>query len=530
MFGTLSRAQRSVTVNKESQPAAGTDGTEILAWMDEAYPIIRTSRWASALTVDGIDLLDALISQVYLEFLAYARNQRSSPADRNRTMDRRLMAQRLNSRLQQLRQRRAGMRLSASVEKEAVIFWPRDITHIKQQIPVATALSEMGITARFIACKARIFDQLRAEGMSAIFTDAVWRSRISGAKKEGVSQTRILDNEPGILFPRLAGSDEQQQLIELLRNCLKTLLPAAHEAVAITRATFERISPSVLVVGNDITIEGRTACLWAKRTRMATACLMHGVAVTPLSRAHRADRILVHGEAGRRHLVKHGINSANIEVCGAPYLDYDMRQTGITDSRLRQRFGLGQGKSWVLVATSGPGNKVSSDHHQAVIENVMRLSTRFPSVTFVAKLHPKDKIEYYREAQKKFPDSSLHLIQPNESGLPTDIFYWLQGCSLVLTGASAVAVEAMLMDVPVITVDFADELSNVDFIESGATIHVKTFMELEVAMHRVLHSPEQLAGVKHQATRFLANTFDIRDGCESARRAARAIMSLVRIQ
>lgn len=160
----------------------------------------------------------------------------------------------------------------------------------------------------------------------------------------------------------------------------------------------------------------------------------------------------------------------------------------------------------------------------------MRLSTRFPSVTFVAKLHPKDKIEYYREAQKKVSRFIVAFNQPNESGLPTDIFYWLQGCSLVLTGASAVAVEAMLMDVPVITVDFADELSNVDFIESGATIHVKTFMELEVAMHRVLHSPEQLAGVKHQATRFLANTFDIRDGCESARRAARAIMSLVRIQ
>ena len=44
----------------------------------------------------------------------------------------------------------------------------------------------------------------------------------------------------------------------------------------------------------------------------------------------------------------------------------------------------------------------------------------------------------------------------------------------MLTGASAVAVEAMLMDVPVVTMDFCNEIHGVDFIDAGATIHVNT--------------------------------------------------------
>ena len=56
----------------------------------------------------------------------------------------------------------------------------------------------------------------------------------------------------------------------------------------------------------------------------------------------------------------------------------------------------------------------------------------------------------------------------------------------MLTGASTVAVEAMLMDVPVVTMDFRDEIHEVDFIDAGATMHVRTGEALVEAVAEIL--------------------------------------------
>ena len=47
-----------------------------------------------------------------------------------------------------------------------------------------------------------------------------------------------------------------------------------------------------------------------------------------------------------------------------------------------------------------------------------------------------------------------------------------------------VAVEAMLMDVPVITMDFCDELHGVEFIDAGATLHATSIADIEFAFAR----------------------------------------------
>src|SRR4029079_7481214 len=134
----------------------------------------------------------------------------------------------------------------------------------------------------------------------------------------------------------------------------------------------------------------------------------------------------------------------------------------------------------ILVATSGPGHRISHEHHQVVIANLARLSAEFPDVPLVVKLHRKDRLEYYQQALDR--RHRLILVREESSGFPRGIFEWLSGCSVVLTGASPVAVEAMLMDVPVVTMDFCQEIRGVDFIDAGATTHVQTSDALSEAV------------------------------------------------
>ena len=78
------------------------------------------------------------------------------------------------------------------------------------------------------------------------------------------------------------------------------------------------------------------------------------------------------------------------------------------------------------------------------------------------------------------------VVAEETHGFPRGIIEWLQGCSVVLTGASMVAVEAMLIGVPVITMDFCNEIREVDFIDFGMTTHVTTPEALEATGRDVL--------------------------------------------
>ena len=63
----------------------------------------------------------------------------------------------------------------------------------------------------------------------------------------------------------------------------------------------DQMKPWTLVVGNDITPEGRSACMRARGDSMPTACLLHGtIGGWPLHGYHCADKVLVYGPRPRR--------------------------------------------------------------------------------------------------------------------------------------------------------------------------------------------------------------------------------------
>ena len=179
----------------------------------------------------------------------------------------------------------------------------------------------------------------------------------------------------------------------------------------------------------------------------------------------------------------------------------------------------------MLVATSGPGHSVSLAHHLTVIENLLAVSAHLPELAFIAKLHRKDNPQHYHELAAKHPAKRRLIVVPAGSpGVPDNILDWLQGCRAVLTGALMVAIEAMMMNVPVITMDFAQELSGVEFIDAGATRHVRTLAELEDRLRAVL-----AAGAGSEplpaTTAFLRDAFFALDG-HSSDRVAELLLSL----
>jgi len=488
--------------------------------MKHALPVLHASPWGSALTYRGIDVGEVLFSPFYEVLMRCVRSgERQVVAQKK---DAFLLS--VRRRLRRIGQDRQAKRYSVALLPARILFWPRLPSHVRQQVPVARVLGKLDIEYRFVACQARIAEALRMQGFFVTYAHAEWAALAAEAQALAAQRATAFKADPGRL-PVLSAGVAQQIIMAQLRRCLQQQLAPAYEAIAFAQAMLQTAEPSVLVVGNDITIEGRAGVLTARKQGIQTATLMHGtVAGHAHHRVHLVDCMLTFGTADRAFFLSMGMLPERVQVCGAPYLDERPRQTGKLHPDVRRFLGSRAGDPCVLVATSGPGFSISHAHHIQTIEHVMRLSALLPEVTFIAKLHPKDRLSYYQQAKAQVPDSRLRMVPHGTRGVPTDIFDWLQGCNIVLTGASTVAREALLMDVPVVTMDFANEVHGIDFIDAEATLHVTSPEALEASVRSLVADgpPKEM---KARVLNFLENSFHKLDG-QASRRCAEALLAL----
>lgn len=523
---TRSRATGAVNGDAKSVDVNTGDGgtrTNVVDWLIKLRAELEGSAWQKILDLDGISALDVLVSPIYLAALdVVRRGAAGAPACSTRRGIRDfayLMKHAAGAVVARMR--------SAKPSQVDVLFWPRDVTHIQGHAPVAKALRKNGEQVAFFACQPKVQQMLDQARWPAVSPYAAWPDRLRMARRDALERVKALLAVDAISVPQIANVNlDQEVLVETLRNRLAQFLPLACQAVTNAQLALEQFGPKALVVGNDITFEGRAGALVARKKDIPSVVLMHGsFAVHDIQRLHIADKILVYGEAYRNALLHDGIEESRIEVTGAPYLDGIPTPSGRMHPLIARRLRISSETPVILVATSGPGHVVSEKHHAFVIQQIARLSARMPDVAFLVKLHRKDRIDYYHPIIRQIPYAKLHIAPHGARGYPSSIFDWLQGCRMVLTGSSTVALEAMIQKVPVVTMDFVGEISGVEFIDASATVHVTSPDELELAVRNLLYTPEVYQENMQNAARYIASAFFRVDG-HSSERAAQAISAI----
>jgi predicted glycosyltransferase len=500
----------------------------IIAWIEQIVPRLRDSHWSPALEINGVDILESLRSPLYNALLNLSRRQtnQSVVTTSRLKIPGFIREGRCPLFIQSWLDEQQGKRISGDPYQTQIIFWPREPTHVKAQIPVAEALGQLGVSYQFVACRPRIVDSLQTLGFQTVFTRAAWPRLVTETRQETKHLLRCLAGDPEIKLHGFPAPVTSERIFNTIRQMLWDLAPLVTETAAVATALIEQFAPDVFVVGNDITLEGRSCCFVANKFGIPTVSLMHGMVAGALHHYHIVDKMLVYGLKDKRYLMACGMSNSRVVVTGAPYLDSLPQQRGDIHPNIQVKLNIASNQPMILVATSGPGNSISHKHHLATIENIMRLSSRLTDVLLVARLHRKDRLIYYEQIQRRIPESRLVIIPNGEPGFPSDIFDWLQGCALVLTGASTVAVEAMLMGVPVISMDFADELRQIDFIDAQAVLKAMSLDELEMMIQRVLNNPSQIANTLARMRTYIADAFYAMDG-KSSLRCAHEIKELI---
>lgn len=415
----------------------------------------------------GVDLAEACLGPIHLEL----RKAQTGPLRNREAVDLSLRGHIRKAVGDTLRDRWKAFEVAAdssAPSRRAVLFWPRELNHLDEMLPVARALRRRGLSAHVVSCHRNVFRACLEQGEKACFLPQEFPSvdpvALAAASKPWAWRRRVGARAGN------AEADAESVVARTIRACGAIVA----RTCGYTDSLVSAFDPEGFVVGNDLTLEGRTTALVARERGIRSFAIMHGqVTGSELQGRHIVDRFLVFGERPRRVLLRLGNDAEQVVVVGCPSLRCRPEQTGRVEPRLRERLGLRQGDGWVLVALSGPGHSVSLNHHRAITEALRETAVRNPNVRIVAKLHPKDSVDHYKGWTRDPRMSGPLVVVQDAEGLPTTIRQWLQGCPLLITGGSASAVDAFLLSVPVLTIDLRDELRGFDFIEEGATFHVR---------------------------------------------------------
>lgn len=346
-------------------------------------------------------------------------------------------------------------------DKVSIFFFPTEPTHINQMIPVAKAFLEVGINIGFFTPRISIWRVLRMQRLPYFL--------ISGRNgNDGERQFLSLDQVAEV-FRNFDGGEE----LKLIRSSYSDVLRLSRSLAGFLREA----RPAYIFVGNDLTWECRLLAQLCELRNIRTGMIQHGLLGHEIyNRLHVVDDFFVYGPAFQRILEMDGLKSTNVIVSGAPYLDSkSLIVTNEPNALLKRRFKIDG--SYVLVAFSGAGDRTTHENYQAILSWVKRLMDDHPELDIVVKLHRKERLSAYSAFS---PQQHSRIVDGRRGrGLPTDIFEWLKGCSCLITGTSTMVYEAMILNIPIISVDPLRQYKGINFIEEKAVDVVTTYQELE---------------------------------------------------
>jgi CDP-glycerol glycerophosphotransferase (TagB/SpsB family) len=181
----------------------------------------------------------------------------------------------------------------------------------------------------------------------------------------------------------------------------------------------------------------------------------------------------VMGEGFREQFLAQGVRKGRIEVTGHPLHDEAFAQRAALSTarakELKARYGL-PAKSRVMLYATQPVLWRAVVTREELIENVRSLGRAVaelgPEFLLVLKLHPREALEDYAPAASG--DLPIRLIKEAE------IAELIAPAEAFISSSSSTVLLAMMLDKPIVTVNF-NRVPHFDYYETvGGTLHAKT--------------------------------------------------------
>ena len=263
---------------------------------------------------------------------------------------------------------------------------------------------------------------------------------------------------------------------------------------------FESTRPRAIVAVPDRTPIARVALALAQHYGIPSLTVQTAlISDHPQYGPMFADKIAVMNEYSRQIYLNRGrIPPERVVITGAPRWDtiakVMLKVRGTEVSELRERLGLNKPEE-KLVVYATEGASIARTHR--MINAVMRVMSRYINMRLVIKVHPAESVEQYTK------------LRANPEGIGTsptilndiDLHLLLAASDLLVTGFSNVALEAALLDKPVLIINLTGDPDPLPFVQDGIALGAYSETEVQQQFDRIMNDPvtrEQLQVTRRQ--------------------------------
>jgi glycosyltransferase involved in cell wall biosynthesis len=258
-------------------------------------------------------------------------------------------------------------------------------------------------------------------------------------------------------------------------------------------------NPDVILLIDEYNPIGRATVVAGKVCKVPTIALQHGVfgltepgykhnqneiSIASGDKTHCCplpDKTAVFGPYYQKLLYDVGnYSKGSVIVTGSPRYDsiINMRDE-LNSIKIFSQLKLNPDKK-LIVYTSQPINKMESDR---ILSCILKSITNFPNTQLVIKMHPSERL-VNKELLAKFDVERVTIIKT------IDIYELLNACDVMITPFSTTALEAMILDKPVITLNLTGLPDKIPYAKSGAAIGVCNDDELTPALKSIFEDDD----------------------------------------
>lgn len=326
----------------------------------------------------------------------------------------------------------------------------------------------------------------------------------------------------------------------LLKECATYLdLLQLHSAARVeVKKLFEDYRPTILVVASDVWGIEQFFIQSASANGIPSLLVQDGQLGEVTGRLIKSlgvyqygfggtTEVAVSGPAYVSRLTQHGINPARITVTGQPrydslfpsYLDIDDDRACLPIPE-EQRIILFASQPLKVIAENG--FQATVDQSELIIDVFDAVKPFLSNRAMIVKLHPAESLENYRSTVNSLAEykENVHFVQD------ADIISLLKRSDLVLTVASTVGVEALLLNKPVVVLSYVFPDYRSSFSGNPAVLEVGSSIELGDTVRLALEDSVTLGRLRQARTVFLKEQVYKIDGL-SADRVADLIVNIV---
>lgn len=357
--------------------------------------------------------------------------------------------------------------LNENIKEIDSVIHVNEISHLREMMPVYNSLKEK-YKIFFISNNLNTLKFIKSKSLPYINL----YNQLTFFENEFFYSTNALRKDYNLAIDIINVIDSRKKSIE---NFLKNKFIVYCNQTKWYRKLLKTYSVKFAFVANDLTSEGRLFTLICKKNSVSTYSIQHGNIYNDwISRFHIVDIFFTHGKLATNILKKNNHFKTNIITSGSPFVYNLMNKKDLLyleSHQLRNKYSLP--KSYILIALSGHGHLTSKKNYDKCLNAINHLIDIKKSNFFVIKLHKKENIHDYNFISEK-PNVKIVYEKSSSFNLKFSIFPWIINSTMLITGSSTSAVEAMLMNKPVISLDFNNEYSSVDFIKREASVNVNT--------------------------------------------------------